>query len=351
MEWIETMLTRREFLASTALAMSVPFVHGEGPARARSSLGIVLDSYAIRMRAEKDRGFTDPLRFLEFCGERGAAGVQLPLGAPDAEAAKKLRAAAEQRGMYLEGSIRPPKDEAGVARFAAEVKAAREAGADVLRTVLQGGRRYEVFHSADDFRAFDKQARHTLELAEPVVARQKMRLAVENHKDYRAGELAELMRRMSSEWLGVCVDTGNNLALLEPPRETVETLAPWAYSCHFKDMAVEEYADGFYLSEVPLGEGFLDLPRLAATLRKARPGVRLGLEMITRDPLKIPCLTEGYWTTLDEMRGREAARGLALVRKQSRKLPRVTGLNTAEQLELEDGNVRRCLETARKLGL
>src|SRR5206468_9723652 len=101
---------------------------------------------------------------------------------------------------------------------------------------------------------------------EPVLARHKVTLAVENHKDFRADELAGLMQGLSSERVGVCVDTGNNIALLEDPSETARVLAPWAASCHLKDMAVEETADGFLLSEVPLGEGFLDLRGIVAVL-------------------------------------------------------------------------------------
>ena len=108
---------------------------------------------------------------------------------------------------------------------------------------------------------------------------------------------AELMRRLGSEHIGVCVDTGNNIALLDDPLETVTTLAPWAFSCHLKDMGVAECPDGFLLSEVPLGEGLLDLGRIVKVLREGRPKLRFNLEMITRDPLLIPCLQDGYWAT------------------------------------------------------
>ena len=37
--------------------------------------------------------------------------------------------------------------------------------------------------------------------------------------------------------------------------EVVEALAPRAFTTHFKDMALEEYEQGFLLSEVPLGTG------------------------------------------------------------------------------------------------
>ena len=75
---------------------------------------------------------------------------------------------------------------------------------------------------------------------------------------------------------------------------------------------MEETSDGFLLSEVPLGEGMLDMQRIVATIRRARPDVRFSLEMITRDPLEVPCLTDKYWATFDEVNGAALARTLSL---------------------------------------
>ncbi len=52
--------------------------------------------------------------------------------------------------------------------------------------------------------------------------------------------------------------------------EVVETLAPRAFTTHFKDMGLEEYRQGFLLAEVPLGTGILDLPRVVRALRRPR---------------------------------------------------------------------------------
>jgi hypothetical protein len=72
--------------------------------------------------------------------------------------------------------------------------------------------------------------------------------------------------------------------------------------------------------------------------------------MITRDPLEIPCLTEGYWATFPELPGVHLARMLALVRahKPAGPLPRVSGMSRDEQLRAEDENVRRSLVYARE---
>jgi hypothetical protein len=114
-------------------------------------------------------------------------------------------------------------------------------------------------------------------------------------------------------------------------------------------MGVQEYERGFLLSEVPLGTGFLDIRRMVKTLRAARPGIPINLEMISRDPLEIPCLTEKYWATFEDLSGRHLVRSLTMVRTHAAKqpLPRVSGLSPAEKLEVEDDNVRRCFAYAR----
>jgi sugar phosphate isomerase/epimerase len=221
---------------------------------------------------------------------------------------------------------------------------------DVVRAAMLSGRRYEQFNRAEDYARFARQAKVSLELAEPVVRREKIRLAVENHKDFRVDELLELLRAIGSEQIGVCVDTGNNMALLEEPAHVVAALARHAFSVHLKDMGVEEYAEGFLLAEVPLGQGVLDLKKVVATLRKANPKVRLNLEMITRDPLKIPCLTEKYWATLARVPGHDLARMLALVRRRQKKEPllRISPLSATKQREVEEKHVRASMEYGRK---
>ena len=215
---------------------------------------------------------------------------------------------------------------------------------------MLSGRRYETFATAAAFRRFAEASSHALSLAAPVVARHGIRLAVENHKDWRADELLAVLKRVGNDHVGVCLDTGNSIALLEDPMEVVETLAPRAFTTHFKDMGLEEYRQGFLLAEVPLGTGILDLPRVVRVVRAARPEIRLNLEMITRDPLKVPCLTEGYWATFPDLPGRHLAHTLSLVRDHppSQPLPRISPLPLAEQLRAEDDNIRRCLAFARE---
>ncbi|HVL11649.1 MAG TPA: TIM barrel protein [Gemmata sp.] len=333
-------LTRRQALAAAPAMLAAPFARS-ADAPPRSRMGVVIHSYSLQK-------FADPLAFLDHARSIGAGGVQTAIGVRDDAFAAKLNDFTKKHGLFLEGSISLPKDKADVDRFATEVRSAKRCGADVLRTVLMSGRRYEVFDSAEAFRTFFDKANASLALARKVIEKEEVRLAVENHKDLQAADQVEMLKKLDSPLVGVCLDTGNNVALLEPPDETVGLLAPLVFTTHVKDMGVEEYADGFLLSEVPLGAGFLDLPKVAAAVRKANPKVRLNLEMITRDPLKIPCLTPKYWTTLETVPAKRLAAMLTLVRAKAGKkpLPRVRDLPRDEQQKIEDDNVRASLKYA-----
>lgn len=345
-------LTRREVLAAglaVVPAMAARAAGGPPP----NGLGLVIHSFAARGGGDRDARpedrFAEPVRFLEYARTLGARGIQVGIGARDDAYADRLRARAEAASMDLEGIVAPPRDEGDLGRFEAEVRTARRSGASIVRTVMLPGRRYEAFDSAEAFRRATDRAAHSLSMAAPVVARHGIKLAVENHKDWRADELIGLLDRVGDDHVGLCLDTGNSIALLEDPMEVVEALAPRAFTAHFKDMGVEEYAGGFRLAEVPLGEGVLDLPGIVRVLRAARPGIHLNLEMITRDPLEVPCLGDRYWSTFPDLPGRHLARSLTFVRAHppARPLPRVGHLGPEDRLRAEDVNLRKCFDYAR----
>ena len=350
-------MTRREMLQRAAavipLLAGASAVLSAGPARTHK-LGIGMHSYGFAWKAARDgqpgAKFTGALSFLEYAHSIGAAGVQVAIRTDEREDTPPIRARAEALGVFFEGQLSAPKDDADLTRFETEVKTIRAAGSTVARTAILGTRRYESLRSAAEFRGFRARGARSLALAEPVLKKHGVRLAIENHKDYLAPELVEVLRQMSSEWIGACVDTGNSIALLEDPYAVVEALAPFAVTTHIKDMAVQEYADGFLLSEVPAGDGFLDLPRMIATLRKASPRIALNIEMITRDPLQIPCLTPAYWATFGDMEAAQLAEALARVKQNAspKPLPRTTDLLPAQQLEFEDNHVRQYLAWARQ---
>ncbi|MBI2927829.1 MAG: sugar phosphate isomerase/epimerase [Verrucomicrobia bacterium] len=319
----------------------------------RSRLGIVIYALGIHQRnqwAGRHAGLTPAPALLEECRLLGAGGIQCPLGLTDSAAASALRRRAESYSMYVEASLDSPRDEADVTRFEKDVQLAKAAGVSVGRTVIMPGRRYEQFKSLDEFRQSEARALKSLQLAEPVLARHRFRLAVENHKDQRIAEKLALLKRLGSEFIGLCVDVGNNLALMEDPLEVARAFAPWAFTVHIKDHAVREYAEGFLLADVALGDGFLDLPAIVKVLREANRNIRFNFETITRDALQVPVWTDGFWATLSDTPAPELARTWQLVKAKSSPKPLVTvsTLPEAEQLALERRHVERSLVYARE---
>lgn len=307
---------------------------------------------AVRKQEASVR-FNDVASFYKYVREIGADGVQTSVSGLDSAAAKALRIRVEADDCYFEGDLRLPKSEGDLADFEKAVQITREAGATVARAVLTGGRRYELFKSLAEFRQFQTESVERLGMVEPIVRKHGLKLAIENHKDLTADEHVILIKKISSEWIGSLVDTGNNLALLDDPYLTVEILAPFALSVHLKDMSIQpsnaapnSNSDGFLLSEVPCGTGFLDLHRMASTLLKANPSIAFNLEMATRDPLMIPCQTQAYWLTFPERRLTHLDAAMRQVAAHPPKQPPPTIANKpmTEQLTEEEINNRSSLQ-------
>ena len=336
-------MTRRQMLFGAAAAAAMPALGVP-----RTGMGIATTSF---MEARKPR---DTYEFLEYCHSLGASGIQAPLSAVDSEYLNKLRGRAEALGMYIEVMAELPKT-GDTEEFERTVAAAKTAGALCIRSAALSGRRYETFSELSDWQNFVARSKAAIDRAIPIVDKRQMPLAIENHKDWTVEELAALVKERSSEYLGVCLDTGNNIALLDNPMSAIEMLAPYAIATHFKDMAVQPSADGFLLSEVTLGEGIVDLSRAVAAIRNARPKTRITLEMITRNPLRVPCLTDKFWVTFPDRNGKYLADTLRMVRDAAgrlQKLPRIDGESTAGMLQLEEDNVQQCLYYGRtRLGV
>lgn len=318
-----------------------------------TGLGLLNYSQSLRRSQRlKQNGADDlfePFTFLAQAAEFGASGIQTGLGVLSDERAAALQMECARRRMFLEAQINLPKSSDDLDRFRAEMRSASRAGARAVRTVAISGRRYESYASREAFRAAEAEARRMLERATPVAEELRLPLAVENHKDQRIEERLTLLEQLSSEYVGACVDTGNSLSLLEDPLEVIRAYAPWARAVHFKDQALQRMDDGFLLADIPLGQGALDLHEIVRILREQQPGLPMCLELLTRDALVVPCLSESYWRPMGDWPARDLARTLRLVRERAAEhVQQVSRLSPEEQVELETRNVQQSFEYARR---
>ncbi|MGE0884783.1 MAG: sugar phosphate isomerase/epimerase family protein [Blastocatellales bacterium] len=349
-------INRREFLLSASATMITAVSAGISAKSLRNSFGIAWTSVPLRIRqASQNNPAKKPVLpaddFIELCYSFGAGGVQMgfdQLAEDDSDYLKSIRSLLESREMYLElgVSAKALENEDAFARVAS---VANQLGVERLRVACLSGRRYETFSTMKDWQTFADHWKQVLSKSEPMLKKYKLRVGVENHKDWLADEQVEILKSISSPYLGACVDFGNNVALLEDSLEFARKLAPYVVTTHLKDMAVKPYDDGFELSEVPLGEGSTPLKQIVKVLRKAQRDVPLCLEMITRDPLKVPYKTDKYWATYpqrDNTRIQKFERSV-LSKSWTKPLPRISGLNNEQALAVENDNIRKCAEYAK----
>ena len=203
-------MKRRNFIKKSGsaglLAMSMPVIPSFSPLVAEMRFGIAEASYVQRRYAKLESKtyppFTDTLQMIEYSSSAGFGGVQFSVSGWDQVYAQKVKKRVEELELFLEGQIRLPKDDSDLKRFSAEVSAAKEAGVDILRTACLSGRRYETFDTMSAFQEFKTKSINSLKLAEPVVRKSGVKLAVENHKDWRIEEMIDILHLIDSEWVG-----------------------------------------------------------------------------------------------------------------------------------------------------
>lgn len=158
----------------------------------------------------------------------------------------------------------------------AHIAIARALGARVMR-ICCGGRRTRPA----DWHAHKARLLPLLrEIVGPAEAAGVV-LAIENHIDLLADELIELLEEVRSPWLGVCLDTVNNLRLLEDPMVVVAKLAPYARATHLKDCVAFRGSprDFAFWPSVPLGQGIIEIPEVLRLLGSAGYSGLLAIEI------------------------------------------------------------------------
>ncbi len=153
---------------------------------------------------------------------------------------------------------------------------ARSIGAGVMR-IVGGSRRSRPASYAQHKRQLGGMLKKLLPAAED----HGVVLAIENHIDLTGDEMFDLIRSLDSPWLGVCLDTGNNLRLHEDPLRVAAQLAPLARATHIKDIGVRpgDPKDFSFWPSMILGDGLVDIAAVVQLLRKARYKGLLAIEV------------------------------------------------------------------------
>jgi sugar phosphate isomerase/epimerase len=166
---------------------------------------------------------------------------------------------------------------------------ARRFGSPILRLVID----------TPDHHPGVEEIVSTLRRIMPEFEAQQVCLAIENHDRFRAQTLADIVQRIDSQQVGVCLDTVNSFGALEGPEAVLDVLGPLVVNLHVKDFAVQRASHmmGFTIEGRPSGQGRLDVPWLLARLRRLGRDPNAILELWTppADRLADTIAREAAW--------------------------------------------------------
>lgn len=134
------------------------------------------------------------------------------------------------------------------------LRLAQELDATLIRTLTHG------FDSRPTLQEAENCIREVL----PEFEAQRITLGLENYEAHPCDRLADLVRRLESRHVGICLDTTNSLGASEPLQHVIDTLAPLTVNVHVKDFVVERvpHMMGFVIHGARAGTGQLDIPWL-----------------------------------------------------------------------------------------
>lgn len=231
---------------------------------------------------------------------------------------RKVKAYAAERGLHLEtgvGAVLPKNADAmeeSRKSLLHGIEMAAQMGSPVVRCLHAADRDHlppgpVEQHIATSIRLFQSVRSQAMDAG--------VKFAIENHKDFQAWEMRQVIEGAGKEFVGSYLDTGNPVFVCEDPMTTLEILGPYALTVHLRDSAIYETPRGAAVQWVPLGEGVVDFKRFIARLREVSNPVYVYIKPITgRPPQVLPYLEPAFWERYPNARASDFARFLALAK-------------------------------------
>jgi sugar phosphate isomerase/epimerase len=117
-------------------------------------------------------------------------------------------------------------------------------------------------------------------------------LAIENHQDFTSGELMELCEGAGDN-VGVCMDTGNPMAVGESCQDFLATVSPRLRHVHLKDYRAQPTLEGYRLIRCPAGDGIVPFADLRASFEGL--DATAALECGAHEARHIRFMVPGFW--------------------------------------------------------
>jgi sugar phosphate isomerase/epimerase len=319
------MMLRRAFLQKTsAAAFAAPLAAAQSspPATAGKRIRLGIDSYSVRAFSWKAP------QLLDFAAQLKLDTMQISsleeYESLEPAYLRKVKDQADRSGIKLEAGIGCicPTTSAWDKRQGDPVQyilrglsAAKALGATAMRCFMGvTGDRYQPSspierHMEETIKVFRAVRPQAIDLG--------IKVALENHNgDLEAREVRTIIEESGKDLVGSCLDAGNPMWVLEDPLFTLETLAPYVVTSHFRDSCLFEHPRGAAFQWVALGDGSIDLRQYVARFHELCPQASIQLEIITgRPPQVLPYLEPDFWKLFPKKRAADFAPFVALAKR------------------------------------
>src|SRR5262245_54047528 len=308
-------IDRRQFLVSTAAAP----LHMSGLVSAQPTRTVELGSIDGSVGGNQ---FT-PVQFLDYLSSIKLTWAMVSLNAAtlqDEAAIKQIRDHADRLGIKLQlafGTVCPsakafnPQNGTLEEQVTRALKASQIFGARCMRCVLGGdAERPQIeMHIENMIKAVRAMRAR--------IADAGIKLAVENHGgDLQAREMKMMIEAIGTDIMGVCLDSGNPVWMLEDPHMTLETLIPYAETSHVRDSAVWKVPEGIAVRWVNMGDGNVDIDGWIKKFIDAKPGMPIIFEnLVSANPRIHAIYDPKFWDKWRQMPASELARFMAVAEK------------------------------------
>jgi sugar phosphate isomerase/epimerase len=260
-----------------------------------------LDTYSLR--AQSWTAFQQ----LDYCAARGVKVVHFSeprlIGGFDKPHLARVRAHADSLGLDIEigmlsicptSGIFDPSQGSADEQITRAIDAAVVCRSPLVRCVM--GNAFDR-RTPGGIEPHIEQVLHLLGRVRSRVVDAGIRIAIENHSgDMQARELKMLVEAAGTDFVGVCIDSGNASWAIEDPHLTLETLAPYVLTSHMRDSALWTTPGGIVAQWTRMGEGNVEIERYIGAYAERCPGRAVSLELIMHRQRTFDYHDPEFWT-------------------------------------------------------
>lgn len=200
------------------------------------------------------------------------------------------------------------------------------------------------------------EVRRTLAGFAPRAEKLGLELAIENHQDFTSWELVEFCEE-AGHGTGICLDTGNPLAVGEEPVAFARRVAPWVRHVHLKDYTPQWTEEGYRLVRCAIGDGAVPFEEIAAVLGRHQAHLTASIEPGALEARHIRLFRPEWWDGYPPRSAAElgpclaAARRARLDEAADWRTPWERGDDGEALIRYELDMIRRSAANLRRLGL